>query len=122
MGGNVSSIARLLLALGEAGVEIAVRGDRLLYRPATLTPDLAARLRTHKSAVLELLAAGDGYAPEADSDPEAAYVFNERLGIADDLNMPTHPGSPAWLIAAGESLDHACITESSGVEFGVCQQ
>lgn len=37
-------------------------------------------------------------------DPESAYVRDERLGVAMDLALPTAPGSPAWLIAVGESL------------------
>lgn len=113
MGGTVNSIARLLLDLGEAGVEVAARGDRLRHRPATLAPDLRARLRMHKLAVLTLLV--DGYDPDPAAEPEAAHTLAERMGIADDLGMPTHPGSPAWLIAVGESLDTTCDNESIGV-------
>jgi len=35
---------------------------------------------------------------------DGTYILAERLGIADDLGMPTHAGSPAWLIAAGEAM------------------
>ena len=53
----------------------------------------------HRNAILDLL--NDGYAP---TKPEAVSVYFERLGIGDELAMPTHTGSPAWLIAVGESM------------------
>ena len=96
-------LAALLLALGCAGIEVASNptdSARLRHRPTDLPPDLSARLRVHKPTVLQLLA--NGYAPAIGTDAE--YVFGERLGVADDLRLPTHPGSPAWLIAVGESL------------------
>ena len=37
-------------------------------------------------------------------DTEAGYVYGERMGIGNGLGMPTHPGSPAWLVAVGESM------------------
>lgn len=92
----------LLLALGRAGVELAPHptdAGRLRHRPADLPPRLAAQLRMHKPAILELLAGVD-----APADDDAAYTLGERLGIADDLGMPTHPGSPAWLVAVGASM------------------
>lgn len=49
--------APLLLALGRAGIELAAHGDRLRHRPADLPPDLSARLRLHRAAVLGLLVA-----------------------------------------------------------------
>ncbi len=100
-------LAALLLALGCAGVELASHPNdpaRLRHRPADLPPDVSARLRVHKPTVLQLLA--NGYAPAIGTDAE--YVFGERLGVADDLRLPTHPGSPAWLIAVGESMDDGC--------------
>ena len=54
----------------------------------------------HRAAILGLLAGR--YAPAGDTD--VGYVLSERLGVADGLGMPTHPGSPAWLIAAGEAM------------------
>lgn len=95
-------LARLLIDLGIAGVELAAHGDRLRHHPAVLAPDVSARLRMHKQAILALLTCGYGPAPA--DDPEAVYTLHERLGIADDLTMPTHPGSPAWLIALGEAV------------------
>lgn len=104
-------LPRLLVALGVAGVELAPHPDdpaRLRHRPATLPPDLLALLRPNVADVRALLTE---YAPDPDSD--AAAVLAERLGIADDLNMPTHPGAPAWLIAVGESV---AIADAEGVE------
>lgn len=95
-------LARLLVDLGAACVELAAHGDRLRHRPATLAPELLARLRMHKAAILGVLV--NGYGPDPGGDSEAAYILGERLGIADDLVMPTHPGAPAWLIAVGDSM------------------
>lgn len=95
-------IAHLLFTLGRAGVELAphpTHPARLRHRPATLSPVLADALSTGKMAVLGLL---DGPAPAVGTDPE--YALGERLGVADGLGMPTHPGSPAWLLAVGESM------------------
>jgi len=52
----------------------------------------------HRAAVLRLLVGG--YVPAGDTD--AGYVLSKRLGVADGLGVATHPGSPNWLIAAGE--------------------
>ena len=96
----------MLLALGRAGIELAAHGDRLRHRPAVLLPDLLEALRRHRGAILGLLV-GD-YAP---GDADARYVIGERLGMADGLLMPTHPGAPAWLVAVGEAED------SSGMDL-----
>ncbi len=96
-------LAGLLLDLAAAKVELARHpGEpgRVRHRPADLPPDLAARLRLYRAAVAALLERG--YLPEPGG--EAAYVYHERLGIADELAMPTHAGSPAWLVAVGESI------------------
>lgn len=96
-------LAALLLNLGQAGIELGLHPTdctRIGHRPAVLPADLSARLLTHKTAVLVLLANA-----RADGCPEATeYVASERLGVADELELATHPGSPAWLIAMGESL------------------
>lgn len=39
------------------------------------------------------------YTPAGDTD--AVYVLGERLGVANGLGLPTHSGSPAWLVAVG---------------------
>lgn len=95
-------LARVLLDLGRAGVELAPHPTdpaRLRHRPATVAPDLAEALRRHRGAILGLLVG-----EQAPDDGDAGYVFAERLGIADGLGMPTHPGAPAWLVAVGESM------------------
>lgn len=107
-------LAQLLLALGVAGIELAphpTEPARLRHRPAELRPDLSARLRLHRAAVLGLLRVG--YVPAGST--EAAYVLGERLGVADELRMPTHPGAPAWLIAVGESIGCSCVIATSRV-------
>lgn len=101
-------LSRLLLDLGRAGIELAPHptdvggAGRLRHRPADLPPDLSEALRRHRGAVLGLLV--DGYAPGPAGDPDAGYILSERLGVADGLDLPTHPGSAAWLVAVGESV------------------
>lgn len=111
-------LAPLLLDLGRAGIELAPHptdAGRLRHRPADLPPDLSARLRLHRGAVLGLLASG--YAPDAHPDGgDAGYVYGERLGVADGLGLATHPGSAAWLVAVGESMGRSCTTRTNGVE------
>ena len=71
----------------------------------------------HKAAVLGLLL--NGYTPAGDTD--AGYVLGERLGVADGLAMPTHPGSAAWLVAVGESVVCGCEIATDGVHCGMGQ-
>lgn len=103
---NPHELAPLLLALGRAGIEMAPHPTdptRLRHRPADLPPDLSARLRLHRGAVLGLLAGG--YAPDTHAaSGDAGYVCGERLGVDDGLGLATHPGSAAWLVAVGEAL------------------
>jgi hypothetical protein len=106
------AFAALLLGLGRVGVELApdrTDPDRLRFRPAALSPERRDDLARHKPAVLALLR-GEGV-PSGDN--ESAYVFEERLGIAEGLNMPVHPGSPAWLVAVGEAILQGCIMTPS---------
>lgn len=102
MRNQTHELGSLLIALGTAGVELAAHPTdrtRLRHRPATLALDLAAPLKQHRAEVLALIT--DGYSP---ANPDAQQVLYERLGVADELAMATHSGSPAWLIAVGESL------------------
>ena len=113
-----------LVTIGYAGIELAAHPTNptaLRHRRATpngwtadLPAGLAAMLRSHKPWLLDLLAGS--HAPR--DDPEAAYTLAERLGIADDLEMPTHPGSPAWLVAVGESLNAGCQVATTSVHSG----
>jgi len=109
-----TELAATLLALGLGRIELAHHpGDvgRLRHRPAILPPDLAESLGRHRGAILGLLA--NGYAP---GDDDAAYVYGERLGVADGLGMPTHPGSAPWLVAVGESMSECCGIATGGVQ------
>jgi hypothetical protein len=97
------SVPAAILKLGHSRVECArhpADPNILLHRPRTLSPDLSVALATCKPALLQLLATN--FAPT----PDAADIFTERLAVADGLEMPTHPGSPAWLVAVGEALAH----------------
>ncbi len=102
---NPHELAPLLLSLGRAGITLAPHPTdpaRLRHRPADLPPDLSARLRIHRAAVLGLLV--NGYNPDPHGNTDAGYVYAERLGVADGLGLATHPGSAAWLVAVGESV------------------
>ena len=79
-------IGKALRALGECGM--GVRTDPLLPHGVTI----------ENATLADLLA--KGYRPTG----EAEYVYNERMGMADGLKMPTHCGSPAWLVAVGEAM------------------
>lgn len=94
-------LAPLLLALGLAGIELAPHPT-----------DLSARLRSHRGAILGMLVGG--YAPDAHRG-DAEYIFGERLGVAEGLSMATHPGSPGWLVAVGESMASGCHSATHGV-------
>jgi hypothetical protein len=110
-------LSLLLLAVGLAGIDMATHPTHetsLRHRPATIPPDLAARLRLYKPEVLAILR-GEGLPDETEGDSEAAYIMGERLGIADELGMPTHPGSPAWLVAVGEAMTPRCTLTPSVV-------
>lgn len=109
-------LSALLIDLGCAGVEIAVHPTyptRLRHRPATLAPELVDWLRLLKSDLLAVLR-GEGL-PD---DMETRYVMGERLGVADELGMPMHIGSPAWLVATGESIGCSCDVATDMVHSG----
>lgn len=111
------AVAQLLVAIGRAGIELAPHPTdpaMLRHRPAELPSDLSARLRMHRAEARWLLAGG--YAPDPAGD--AGHALAERLGIADDLGMPAHPGAPAWLVAVGESMGACCHTATSVVYSG----
>jgi len=113
---NPPELAPLLLALGRAGIELArhpTDAARLRHRPADLPPDLSARLRLHRGAVLGLLVGG-----ACPADDDAGYALGERLGVADELGVATHPGSAAWLVAVGESMGSSCELTTDGVYSG----
>lgn len=95
-------LAPLLVAVGRAGIELALHPTdptRLRHRPVDIPPPMRDGLRLYRTHLLNVLVSD--YHPTED---DAAYVYVERLGIADELAMPTHRGSSAWLIAVGESM------------------
>lgn len=109
------TLADLLQALGARGVELAPGdGGRVRFRPADIPAALAMGIRDHKPALLDLL--GRGADPLPGADDGARYVLGERLGMADGLGLPTHPGAPAWSVAVGESMDCSCTKRTNGVE------
>src|SRR5438045_2025596 len=117
MGGGMNTLPWMLATLGRAGADVSpdpIDPARLRHRPAVLAPDLSARLRAHKAAILGLLADGDAPDPHG----EAGYVLGERLGVADDLGLPTHTGSAAWLVAVGESMESSCHVATPMVHSG----
>lgn len=104
----------LLIDLGQAGVLLREACGGLGFTPeSALTTARAAAIALHRAAILDLLAGG--YAPEGES---AAYVFGERMGIADGLGTPTDAGSPAWMIAVGESLKSRCEIATQSLSSG----
>jgi hypothetical protein len=110
---HANGFAELLRCLGAMKVEVARHPKEatiLRHRPSVLGPVLQARLRLHRAALLTLLA--DGYRPPRGTD--ADHIFAERLGIADDLGLPTVPGSSAWLIAVGEAMGAQCVDVPPG--------
>lgn len=115
---SANDLARLLVDLGAAGVELALDPSdaaRIRHRPRDLPETLAARLWLGKPALLRILR-GEGVPNESDADSEGGYVMGERLGFADELGHPTHPGSPAWLIAVGEGMAANCRSASIAVD------
>lgn len=103
-------ITALLMMLGKAGIELAPHPDdliRLRHRPAALPQELSESLRLHRAAIRELLE-NEGAVNVYLADPNAEYVYTERLGMAEDLRQPTHLGSSAWMIAVAECAHYCC--------------
>jgi hypothetical protein len=114
---TLAKLADFLVELGKAGIELARHPTDpalLRHRPAELLPHLSAQLRLHRDAIRRLLE--NGYTPEGET--EAEDVLGERLGVADGLGMPTHPGSSAWLIAVGEAMGNNCLPTTTVVHCG----
>jgi len=103
---HTHELGEYLADLGAWGVELGTHPthpEKIRHRPAFLPTALREGIETHRVAILALLA--NRYTP---ADADAAYIFNERLGIADGLGMATHAGSTAWLIAVAESISRGC--------------
>lgn len=85
--------------LGQRGVEMELVNTRVRYRPKRIAEAYRDGLVAFKPSITELLMCD--YCPQ---HLEAQYVMEERLGLAADCGMPTHLGSPAWLIAVGAAM------------------
>ena len=117
-------LAGLMVDIGRAGIELASGGDRVMFRPRDrVGPDLLARIRRHKRALLanlgdleqgEVLPANESGRAVSEAIWEASYAFSERLGIACELGLPVGIGSPAWLLAMGEALETEYAATSGG--------
>lgn len=108
------TLPNLLIDLGHAGALLRRACGGIGFTPeSALTPARAAAVALHRAAILDLLAAG--YFP---GGTEAAYVFGERMGVADSLGAPTDVGSPAWMIAVGESLNARCEIATKSLSSG----
>ena len=95
-------LGKFLLALGRFGGEVAPHPTKpggVRIRSRKLPEKADAQGKSLESSIRKLL--DEGYTPASD---HAAYVFDERLSVGDELGVPTHRGSPAWLIAVGESM------------------
>jgi len=88
--------AALVADLAALGIQLEADGERLRFRPCEkVTPDLAAKLRTHKAALLAMLA------PNPPSPPTPALAEGwfrvgaaapQREHFAYDPETKTHPG------------------------------
>lgn len=92
-------VAAAAVAMGRAGLGFGPNGDE--WRPP---PGVASALHVEQLAMwrTELLAILS--AERLPLSAEGEHTFHSRLGVADDLGMETHRGSPAWLIALGEGM------------------
>lgn len=72
----------LLAELGRRGIEMRADGDRLQFRPAAaLTPDLSARVKEHKPALLAILADDPGEIVPDDLPHKWREMYEERAAI-----------------------------------------
>jgi hypothetical protein len=95
-------LGKFLLALGRFGGEVAPHRTKtggVRIRSRKLPAKADAQGKALESCIRTLL--DEGYLPASE---HAAYVFDERLGVGDELGVPTHRGSSAWLIAVGEAM------------------
>jgi hypothetical protein len=106
----MSAAVVLLAELAARGIELRAEGEQLQFRPvAAMTPELAERVRQHKSEVLALLheaPTGEGAESHADSE------FHRFLRVAvprPDGRGWYDPGTP-WpvllqLDAAAQAME-----------------
>ena len=126
--------AELLADLGRLGIELVAHGDKLRYRPrSAMTPDLAERLKTHKSALLAVLRPAEGPAradplPGGD-DPQLVErqpdVAAPALGPDGWPEDSVEPGDPCascgsllfWWNPLGDRRCMACDGPSTAIRL-----
>ncbi len=90
----------LILAGCALGLRAHADNGHLVIRGPKRARAFVNIMMAHKAEILAALADR----VTAKTWPEAAReVFLERLGIADDLELDTSPGSPAWDVAVREA-------------------
>lgn len=87
-------VARLLADLRDAGVELAIREGRLMYRPKAIDPAIAARISAHKADLIDAINAEER-APTADGTRrvrprQTTRRVSERH---DELSIAIRPAS-----------------------------
>lgn len=81
----MGTAAELLNELSRRGVDVEARGDRLRYRPrSVVSPELAARIRSHKAELLSILTVER---PAAASSPpiESGFRFTSEIMDFGDI-------------------------------------
>lgn len=82
MGGIMTPAQALVANLQARGIELQACGDALRFRPkAAVTPDLASRLKAHKSELLRILA--DAVEPDLPPRPPARRGYVAELARRD---------------------------------------
>ena len=114
----------LLADLTRLGIKVVVHGDRLRYRPrSALTPDLAARLRTHKANLLAILRlfVGPDAATAASVGPVADEPDPEAIQWEDCIDPPPPcPGCGGlifWWNPSGGRRCKACDPPTAAIRL-----
>ena len=99
-------LAEALVTLGRTGATLRLLSETAveIRSPRAVQPEARQVIETLQEEVAALLASESNTL--ALLSVEAREVFIERIGIAMDQELSAKPGSPAWLTAAGEALQH----------------
>jgi hypothetical protein len=104
MGCDMSTL-QLMTDLDRLGIQLEAHGDQLRYSPkAAMTPELAERVKTHKPALLVILAANDVH---------AAVLWQAALDLLEE-----DPEFPPETLAACRGAE-ASWDRSSGESAGL---